>query len=325
MLFVGDDWAEEHDDVEIVDHRLGTPPHHRSRLTPTTMGCLRARPPLGVPTAGGRSRRRRRPRSVGRRGCRAVAFPVPTTAGMPYSRATTAQWLRMPPVSDTTAAAVANSGVHGGAVVSTTSTSRGCSLPRVRQRVKHARRTGGLAGGTAAATDGGVVGRGRRWPDDGRWPEELGERDGDRVGGCRRGRRGAQGGRHRQVAEVLHLGAPGRDLACAGPAGAIRAPFRVARRSVRRNTSSGRSTTPAAENRRPTSSEIRCTWYMQRKSIQCEWSSVSTIAFWAAWSRNSKRSRTSGGWLRIRSRARATSRSRSAACAASSPSRSRSG
>src|SRR5438067_1844440 len=34
---------------------------------------------------------------------------------MPYSRATTAQWLRMPPVSVTTAAAVANSGVQGGA------------------------------------------------------------------------------------------------------------------------------------------------------------------------------------------------------------------
>jgi hypothetical protein len=46
----------------------------------------------------------------------AVAFPVPTTAGMPYSRTTTAQWLRMPPVSETTAAAVAKSGVHGGAV-----------------------------------------------------------------------------------------------------------------------------------------------------------------------------------------------------------------
>jgi hypothetical protein len=42
----------------------------------------------------------------------AVAFPVPTTAGMPYSRATSAQWLRMPPVSETTAAAVAKSGVH---------------------------------------------------------------------------------------------------------------------------------------------------------------------------------------------------------------------
>ena len=53
----------------------------------------------------------------------AVAAPVPTTAGMRYSRATTALWLRMPPVSVTTAAAVAKSGVHGGAVVSATSTS----------------------------------------------------------------------------------------------------------------------------------------------------------------------------------------------------------
>src|SRR3954469_3744625 len=59
---------------------------------------------------------------------RMVPSPVPTTAGMPYSRATTAQWLRMPPVSDTTAAAVANRGVHGGAVVAATSTSWGDSL-----------------------------------------------------------------------------------------------------------------------------------------------------------------------------------------------------
>src|SRR5919199_4959804 len=54
-----------------------------------------------------------------------VAVCAPTTAGIPYSRATTAQWLRMPPVSVTTAAATANSGVHGGAVVSATSTSPG--------------------------------------------------------------------------------------------------------------------------------------------------------------------------------------------------------
>ena len=40
-----------------------------------------------------------------------------------YSRATTAQWLRMPPASVTIAAARANSGVHGGAVVGETSTS----------------------------------------------------------------------------------------------------------------------------------------------------------------------------------------------------------
>src|SRR3954447_14385024 len=56
-----------------------------------------------------------------------VAVPAPTTAGIPYSRATTAQWLRMPPVSVTTAAATANSGVHGGAVVSATRISPGFS------------------------------------------------------------------------------------------------------------------------------------------------------------------------------------------------------
>src|SRR4028119_1145290 len=73
----------------------------------------------------------------------AVAAPVPTTAGMRYSRATTAQWLRMPPVSVTTAAAGARrgarrggggrGGVHAGAVVSATSTSPSWS-PAVAER-----------------------------------------------------------------------------------------------------------------------------------------------------------------------------------------------
>ena len=54
-----------------------------------------------------------------------VATPVPTTAGIRYSRATTAQWLRTPPVSVTTAAAVPKSGVHGGAVVTVTMMSPG--------------------------------------------------------------------------------------------------------------------------------------------------------------------------------------------------------
>src|SRR5438132_10986633 len=57
-----------------------------------------------------------------------VADPTPTTAGMPNSRATIAQWLSTPPVSTTTAAALAKSGVQGGAVVSATSTSPGRSL-----------------------------------------------------------------------------------------------------------------------------------------------------------------------------------------------------
>src|SRR3954447_9854807 len=57
----------------------------------------------------------------------AVALPAPTTAGIPYSRATTAEWPRIPPVSVTTAAAMPKSGVHGGAVVSATRTSPGAS------------------------------------------------------------------------------------------------------------------------------------------------------------------------------------------------------
>src|ERR1700690_4191217 len=57
-----------------------------------------------------------------------VAQPVPTTAGMRYSRATTALCDNTPPVSVTTAQAVANSGVQGGTVDSATSTDPACSL-----------------------------------------------------------------------------------------------------------------------------------------------------------------------------------------------------
>ena len=54
---------------------------------------------------------------------RVVASPVPTTAGMPYSRATREAWAARVPPSVTTAAARANSGVHAGAVAFATSTS----------------------------------------------------------------------------------------------------------------------------------------------------------------------------------------------------------
>ena len=42
---------------------------------------------------------------------------VPTTAGMPYSRATTAQWLNTPPLSVTMAAMWAKSALQAGVVV----------------------------------------------------------------------------------------------------------------------------------------------------------------------------------------------------------------
>jgi len=54
-----------------------------------------------------------------------VATPVSTTAGIPYSRATTAQWLGMPSVSVTTADAVRNKGVQGSEVVRDTRISPG--------------------------------------------------------------------------------------------------------------------------------------------------------------------------------------------------------
>src|ERR1700730_6200677 len=58
----------------------------------------------------------------------AVALPVPTTAGIPYSRATMAQWDRTPPASVTIAAAAANNCVQGAEVVSATRTSPRRSL-----------------------------------------------------------------------------------------------------------------------------------------------------------------------------------------------------
>ena len=48
---------------------------------------------------------------------RLVATPVPITAGMPYSRATMEPWLSGPPMSVTTADAIAKSGVQAGVVV----------------------------------------------------------------------------------------------------------------------------------------------------------------------------------------------------------------
>ena len=59
----------------------------------------------------------------------ATAFPVPTTAGMPYSRHTIAVWLMIPPTSDTVAAIRANTGAQDGEVAGQTSTSPGCTEP----------------------------------------------------------------------------------------------------------------------------------------------------------------------------------------------------
>ena len=57
-----------------------------------------------------------------------VPTTVPTTHGMRYSRETMAQWLRTPPVSDTTALTVENREVQAGMVISHTRISPGCTL-----------------------------------------------------------------------------------------------------------------------------------------------------------------------------------------------------
>src|SRR5919201_6291171 len=63
---------------------------------------------------------------------RAVALPVPTTAGMPYSRATIAAWDMIPPMSDTAAATLPNTGVQLGEVTGATRISPSLSLPTSR-------------------------------------------------------------------------------------------------------------------------------------------------------------------------------------------------
>ena len=51
---------------------------------------------------------------------RLVAWPVPTTAGMPYSRATIAACDIVPPMSDTAALILPNTGAQLGAVTGQT-------------------------------------------------------------------------------------------------------------------------------------------------------------------------------------------------------------
>ena len=56
-----------------------------------------------------------------------VAWPVPTTAGMPYSRQTIAAWLMTPPTSVTQALILAKAGAQDGDVVGATRISPSCS------------------------------------------------------------------------------------------------------------------------------------------------------------------------------------------------------
>ncbi len=60
---------------------------------------------------------------------RLVALPVPTTAGSLYSRDTIAAWDMIPPMSDTAAAIVPNTGVQLGEVTGATRISPGSRSP----------------------------------------------------------------------------------------------------------------------------------------------------------------------------------------------------
>ena len=60
---------------------------------------------------------------------RLVALPVPTTAGSLYSRETIAAWDMIPPISETAAAIVPNTGVQLGEVTGATRISPGSSSP----------------------------------------------------------------------------------------------------------------------------------------------------------------------------------------------------
>src|SRR5256885_55550 len=69
---------------------------------------------------------------------RSVASGTPTTAGIPYSRATTAPCDIIPPISITSALAVRKSGVHPGSVDGATNTSPGSRTAPAGERITRA-------------------------------------------------------------------------------------------------------------------------------------------------------------------------------------------
>ena len=78
-----------------------------------------------------------------------VARGTPTTAGMPYSRATTAPWLLAPPISITSPPAVRNSGVQPGSVDGATRISPGSRRAPTGSRMTR-------AGAVTVPADAGV-------------------------------------------------------------------------------------------------------------------------------------------------------------------------
>ena len=71
---------------------------------------------------------------------RAVAVPVPTTAGSPYSRETIAAWDMIPPMSVTVAAILEKIGAHAGEVIVQTRISPGAHRVEVAEAAHDPRR-----------------------------------------------------------------------------------------------------------------------------------------------------------------------------------------
>ena len=92
------------------------------------------------------------PDLAGRSCTRRVATPVPSTAGIPYSRATIELWLNGPPMSVTTPEAMANNDVQAGVVMLATSTSPDRMRAKSRGTLEHPGRRGDLARAGADAT-----------------------------------------------------------------------------------------------------------------------------------------------------------------------------
>ncbi len=157
----------------------------RVQMSPTDRGG-----PRPVEASSGRrgqratrgSRRGPRCRSPGSaaRPDRRVAPSTPTTAGSPYSRATTAPWVMVPPTSVTRAAMVTNTGDQLGSVKVVTRTSPGPSSASAMSRTTRARPST-TPPDTASPTRAPSGRPSRRWAPNRASPSEVSTRGGVSV------------------------------------------------------------------------------------------------------------------------------------------------
>src|SRR5690606_37913641 len=85
-----------------------------------------------------------------------VDSPVPTTAGIPYSRHTMAAWLMTPPTSVMQALILAKAGAHDGEVVGATRISPS-TRSRISSALRHTRAVPSMTPGLAAKPLSSVI------------------------------------------------------------------------------------------------------------------------------------------------------------------------